>query len=341
MALIFCDSFDHYANADVLQKWTSQDASSSQSPSAGNGRRGTTSWRMTTARDMNKAVATQTTYVAGAAFKCASLPGSTVTIIAFKEGATVHATLRLAADGSLIVARNTTQLAASAAGVISAGAYFYLEFKAKIDNTTGTTEVWVNGAVVGALTLTGQDTQNAGTTSITIVTLSGITAVVVDWDDLYICDTTGGSPNDTFLGDVRVDAYLPNGNGNSSQLVGSDADSTDNYLLVDEASADGDTTYVESATASNKDTYLFGNMSHTPSVISGVQIVASAKKDDAGARSITTVTRSGGTDYDGATVALSTAYLMYMDVRGVNPNTSAAWTKTNFDSAEFGVKVAA
>jgi hypothetical protein len=340
MALVFCDSFDHYANADVLMKWTSQDSSSSQSPSAGNGRRSTASWRMTTARDMNKSVPSQTTYVAGAAFKCSGLPGATTTIISFKEGATIHATLRLGADGALIVARNTTQLATSAAGVISAGSYFYIEFKAKIDNTTGTTEVWVNGTAVGALTLTGQDTQNAGTASITVVTFSGVTALTIDWDDLYICDVTGGV-NDTFLGDVRVDVFLANGNGNSSQLVGSDADSTDNYLLVDEASQDGDTTYVESATAAQKDTYLFGNMSHTPSVISAVQIVATAKKDDAGARSITTVARSGGTDYDGATVALSTSYLMYMDVHDVNPNTVAAWTKTNFDSAEFGVKVAA
>lgn len=336
--LKFRDSFDHYATGDVLQKWTSQDSSGGQSISSGNGRRSTSSWRMTTSRQLNKAVPSQTGYVMGVAFKCSSLPGSTVSILQFNEGATTHIALRLAADGSLIVARNTTALATSSAGVITAGSYYYIELKAVIHDSTGTYAAHVNGGAL--LSGSGADTRNGGTGVITIVSINGITAQDTDWDDLYICDLTGGM-NDDFLGDVRVDAYLPNGNGNSSQLVGSDADSTDNYLLVDDATPDGDSTYVSSSTSGQKDTYGFANMSHTPASIYGVSVIASAKKDDAGSRSITTVTRSNGADTDGATQALSTSYIMYSDTLDEDPDTSAAWTKTAFNAAEFGVKVAA
>jgi hypothetical protein len=66
-----------------------------------------------------------------------------------------------------------------------------------------------------------------------------------------------------------------------------------------------------------------------------------AKKDDSGTRSICSVTRSGGSDTDGATQALSTSYLCYREISVTDPNTAAAWTRANLNSAEFGVKVAA
>ena len=65
---------------------------------------------------------------------------------------------------------------------------------------------------------------------------NGATTANYDYDDLYICDgtTVPGEPVNDFLGDVRVDTLYPNGNGNSSQWVGQDANSTDNYLNVDD-----------------------------------------------------------------------------------------------------------
>lgn len=161
-----------------------------------------------------------------------------------------------------------------------------------------------------------------------------------DFEDLYICDGSGSINND-FLGDMRVDCYLPNGNGNSSQLVGSDSNSTDNYQLVDETSQNGDSDYVQSSTVNNKDTYAVADMSHTPANIFGTQLNMIAKKDDSGTRSICSVCRSGGTDYDGDTQALGTTYVDYRQIRETDPATSSAWTRSNLNSAEFGVKVAA
>jgi hypothetical protein len=192
--------------------------------------------------------------------------------------------------------------------------------------------------------LTSQDTKNtanATANGVRLGTSASTPGADWDFDDLYICDGAG-STNNNFLGDCRVDAFAANGNGNSSQLTGSDGNSTDNYLLVDDATTiDDDTTYVEHATVGNKDTYACANMSHTPTSIFGVQVCANAKKDDAGAKSLCTVTRSGGADTDGATQALSTSYTYYREILEQDPNGPIAWTATNFNAAEFGIKVAA
>jgi hypothetical protein len=146
--------------------------------------------------------------------------------------------------------------------------------------------------------------------------------------------------NTDFLGDVRVQALLPTGNGNSSQLVGSDGNSTDNYLLVDEVPPNEDTDYVESATVNDKDTYVFGNLTPTTGTVFGVQIVAEARKTDAGVRSFKSVARLSATEADGPDTTLSTTYAFYMDKRDTKPG-GGSWTITNVNDAEFGVKVTA
>jgi hypothetical protein len=53
------------------------------------------------------------------------------------------------------------------------------------------------------------------------------------------------------------------------------------------------------------------------------------------------VIRSNSTDYDDSSQAIaSTDYLFINRISEVDPNTSAAWTDTNLNSAEFGIKVA-
>ena len=339
MVARFTDSFDHYVTADMGQKWTDP---ASATISSGNGRRSTASMRLTSWNSgPSVTLDSQATWVVGFALKFSALPSSTgAALVDLFDVGTSQVTLWLEIDGTLSVYRGSTFLGGSA-GALSVGVTYYVEFKATINDTTGAAEVRVNGATV--ITLTSIDTQrtaNATASQVSIVFSGDATSANVDIDDLVVCDGTG-SANNTFLGDRRVDAYLPSDNGNSSQLVGSDGNSTDNYLLVDETTANGDTDYVESSTVGNKDTYAVTDMTHTPSGISFVQINMVAKKDDAGARSIAAVTRSGGSDTDGATQALGTSYAVYREIRSTDPNTSAAWTKTNLNNAEFGAKCAA
>lgn len=337
--LRFIESWDHYASGDVLEKWSLVDTTiTGQSIGAGLGRRGSNGWTSTSnGRGLVKAIPSATTVIVGFALNMGGAPGSALNLVELREGASVHVGLQLNTDMSVSVLRGSTTLATSAAGVITASGYCFVELKALINDSTGTYEVRVNGANV--LSGSGADTRNSGTGVVSSVAIKFARGSQV-FDDLYICDGTGSVNND-FLGDVRVDAYFPNANGNSSQLTGSDGNSVDNYQLVDETTPNDDTDYVQSSTVNQKDTYGFQNMSHTPATINGVQIVINSKKDDSGLRSICSVTRSGGADTDGATQALSTSYAYYMQILEADPNTAAAWTPSGINSAEFGLKVAA
>jgi len=140
---------------------------------------------------------------------------------------------------------------------------------------------------------------------------------------------------------VQVFTSAPNGNGNSSDFVGSDADSTDNYLLVDDAGApDDDSTYVESSTPGDKDTYAFGNLPASAATVHAVGVKVIAKKIDVGAPDLIAVARSSTTEDDSPSLGVGTTYIARQGIFEEDPNTSAAWAPAAVDAAEFGIKVA-
>jgi hypothetical protein len=342
MALRLADSFDHYATAQLTRKWTTLDGS--PAISAGNGRRSTASLRMTSANNisLSKGFDSQATWIVGFAYRIASYNSTgPAPIMAVLDGTSIQIDVRLTNDGVLTVTRNGTTLTASSAGIIAPTITNYIELKTTIGNA-GSYELRVNGVAVASGT--GVDTQNTANATANVIRLGSATSTALftnaDYDDLYICDGTGSTNND-FLGDTRVDCFFANGNGNTSQLVGSDSNSTDNYLLVDETSVNDDTDYVQSATVSEKDTYAFANMTHSPSAIYGIQINMQANKTDSGLRSIQSVIRSGGSDTDGTARPMASSYNNYVQISETDPATAVAWTSSGFDAAEFGAKVAA
>lgn len=72
--------------------------------------------------------------------------------------------------------------------------------------------------------------------------------------------------------------------------------------------------------------------------IAGVVHQSYARKDDAGIRQIQQVCKSGGTVETSSTISLGSSYQYYQDILEQDPNTSATWTVSNFNSAQFGVK---
>lgn len=339
MALIFCDSFDHYATADLLAKYTLQNSTVTIAASGrfgsglvcqgGNG------------RYMARDIPAQTTYIAGFALKFSSSLNGTGVMFAFRESGTTHVDLRIDSGRHLFVTRNGTSLGSLGLTSLVPNAWYYIEIKVTINDTTGIVVVKING--VEEINLTSQDTRNAGSGVINqfaIGTVSTNNNFDPIFDDLYIADATGSSPTNDFLGDVRVEALFPNGNGNSSQFTGSDGNSTDNYLLVDETTPNGDTDYVEDLTVGDKDTYTFTNLTPTSGTVYGVQIIPSAKKTDAGTRQITNVARLSTTEVDSASAYnLSTAYQYYPEIREAKPG-GGTWSISDVNSAEFGFKVA-
>lgn len=336
MALVFMDGFDHYTT--LLQKWSTTNAN--PSITTGAARYGVNGFSANNqdAFAMTNSFTSNATWIVGVAVKLGGF--GTNRIFGLYDTGTVQVDLRYNASNILYVTRNGTTLGTGTTPLVN-GVWTYAELKVFINASTGTVDVRRNG--VSEIALTSQNTKNTTNATANAVRLGGDVGgggVYASFDDFYMCDGSGASPTDTFLGDVRVETLLPSGDGNSSQLVGSDGNSINNSLLVDEVAPNDDTDYVESSTVSDKDTYAFGNLTSTTGTVFGVQVLPWAKKTDAGTRSIVSVARLSGTEVDSATKTLSSSYSYLPDVREAKPG-GGVWTISDVNSAEFGVKVTA
>lgn len=336
--LLFMDGFDHYATADIAKKWTSQ-AGSISIGSAGRRLSGQLHITNNTS-SASKTLNANASWVIGFAFSASALPGSAVHIAALLDNGSQQCELRLNPDGTLSVTRAGAAVTNGTSVVaLSAGAYYYIEWKVTIADSisAGSCKVRINGVDVITVA-TGQDlkaTANAYATQVRIGNAT-VTNLTADYDDLYVCDQSGSTNND-FLGDCRVDTQFPNADGATTNFVTSSG--TTHYTLVDEA-APNSTDYVDSATVGDRDLYEFANLTAlATSAVYGVQVSTAAWKDDAGSRSIAVTARSASTNVDGATQALSTSQLYHSSIFETD-SASAAWTQSNVDAAQFGIKVA-
>lgn len=335
MSLLFMEGFDD--NLATLGKWTAYGTETYTTGRTGNAAR----WQNGTNNAMRKVVSAadeHATMTVGFAFKPdAAFTNAQLLEFISDTSATTHIQIGTNLNNAIVVRRGDgTVLGTSAVDIIVPGIFVYIEAKVVLHDSTGSVVVRVNSAIV--LNLTNIDTKNGGTKTVLegfrLLNQTGQTSQI---DDVYLTNGAG-VVNVGFLGDVSVETLFPNGNGNSSQLVGSDADSVDNYLLVDETTPNT-TDYVGSGTDDQKDTYAFTNLVHTVGSIRGVQTAMYAAKSDSGARSMAKVIRSGGTDFDGADKVLSTSFAAILEINENDPNTAAAWTIANVNAAEFGVKV--
>lgn len=349
MALLFCDSFDHYASATMAGKWSQGTiVTGADGVNIATGRFG--SGFNVTMSNVTPGASTYagrqidgmsaTTVIAGFAYFWVTQTTHDTIIFALREGTTNHLEIRRNSAQQLYVSRNGTQIAIGSAA-LSPSVWHYVELKAIINSSTGLAQLRINGVQVA--TFSG-NTRNGGSGVVNAVMIGPGPSTSIPGtlnytlDDLYICDDTGAAPNNTFLGDIRVEALFPNGNGNSSQWVGSDADSTDNYLLVDETPA-STADYVGSSTVGDKDTYNYTSITPLVGTIHGAQIIPYAAKTDAGTRTIVNVARSGSSESDSSSRTLTTTALYYPTISELNPATGLAWTVTEINAAEFGTKV--
>lgn len=173
---------------------------------------------------------------------------------------------------------------------------------------------------------------------------SGCTIV----DDFYVLNGAGSVMND-FIGDVRIMALWQQGNGALSDFVGSDGNSTDNYLLTRWDHPGG--SYVQAATVGATDTYdfqpieeLFAGSAPTidPATTSvlGVSVSGQAiKTDSVATKKVAAVARqAGGTIAEGsqATIETTTSYVTGLFER--KPDGSP-WTLADLNAAEFGLRI--
>lgn len=251
-------------------------------------------------------------------------------------GATSHLSLTVNSSGNLRLLRGGTELLISESAGFT-NAWHFIEVRATIDNSTGICQVRVDGATSPLFDFSG-DTRNGGTnTTIDRVRFaSSGSNSTVRFTDVYLLDTSGSAPLNTWLGDLRVDALAPSGAGNSTGWTPSAGSNWDCVEEVPEATAD----YVSATDSGTEDLYALADMDTTVADVLAVKVQHYAQKSDAGASSIVPVLRYSGTDYDGDSVALATSWAKTDQTWTTNPGTSEAWTRSQVDALEAGMKVA-
>lgn len=252
------------------------------------------------------------------------------------DNTTQGMTLRVSTTGQIRVYRGTTSLAQSAVGVITFGAWHYIEFKVKCNGSTGTYEVRVGGVVV--VSASGVNTKAGSNDYHDRVRLTfEFGTGTVRFDDWYVCDSTGSVNND-FLGNCRIVAVFPDGDDVAGWDTASGAG--DHYLDVDENPMDDDATYVEDATTGHKDLYDYTAMEAGLGAIKGLVIKTTCRETDAENFDLVTPIKSGVTEDDDSAQAIGTTdFTTKVRISETDPNTASAWIGSDVDAAKFGVKV--
>jgi hypothetical protein len=373
MALLFMDSFDHYAFADFTTKWTSFIGGYNGTEASGivatAGRRGGSAVRFQTTGTSAGAVGgalltlqpTSNKIVVGFAFTSVSTFlawaiantgaegngfGTPPCLLNVRNAGVAQAWIRLNTDGTLSAMRPTSGSASVTIGPPTSASlvqavYTYIEIAMTIDATVGAVAIRFNGVTV--MNQTGVNTVGFGTAlnawnAIRIGPMGftgALPNVEIRYDDLYVLDGSGAAPWNTFLGDCRVEAMSPSGPGANTGWTPS---AGANWQCVDDAAPNGDADYTAAATAGLTDTFATQDLLAAGTTVYGVQHCLSAKKADAGAASLAPVIRHGGTDYPGAVLNPNTGYNVLMQIAQVNPGTSAQWTMADFNAAEFGYR---
>lgn len=334
MTVILTEGFEINGGADVSpERWTSASVSAQTSPRTG-------------ARNVRSPVLIKTVdpadehayFCAGAGYLGGYNVQATLITLGSDNNATSHVYIRREVGGAISLVVKGIVVGTSAAGVISSSTYHYFELCALLSDTVGTADFYVDGATAPTLTFSG-DTKNGGTK--TVFDSFGFHGGSFQHiDDIYCANGAGSAPFNGRLYDLRCWPVPPNGNGNYSQLVGSDGNSTDNYLHVDEAGASPSSAdYNGSATDGQKDTYAFPNLVPTSGVIADVRHGFWGVKSDSGPKSLRSVARVNSTDYTGADKALALSQTSYSQRYQINPDTGNPWTVAEINAAEFGVEV--
>lgn len=347
--LIFSDSFDDRATAQLVQGWT-QVITGFSDPTihATAGRRSTqclmlqrtfpgagTEVRVTLNPGDNHVIIGMA-YNPASAFSHSVSSDTDSSLFRLRHNGVTQCWAVMGNDGRIRVYQGTNVLRYTSNVVMTQGQYAYVEFDILVHASAGSISVWVNG--VRDSTITGINTgANSTWSEFCMGTINGPNGIVWYVDDLYICDGTGARLNAP-LGDTRVDATRPNAAGTTSQFTRSTG--ADQWATIDEALSNADTDYNSSAIADQLDTLHFPTPPLAPTdMVHAVVVKLQARKTDAGASQLQGVTRVSGMDYlSTAIVAPGTTYNVHRFLFPHNPATVLPWTVPDIDMAEFGYK---
>lgn len=290
-------------------------------------------------------------WIVSFAFKLDATPGIVFPLLWFgdaEDGAMLSLSTTSTGGLSLRRGSNLATELASYAGPIGTD-WMYLEVKVTFHASTGSFEIRHRPSTFAATApttiMSGSNVNTTGTGAVRpyeIGLASDGTPTQhpsFSYDDFVVMNTQGTLNND-FLGDISFLRVRPNAVGDESDFDRSTG--AVNYVLVDEDAQDEDTSYVESTTANDQDFYHFEDIEAAwVDEIHAVLARPVLKKSEAGSRTVRLQVLSGGTTTSASTLAPSITYTRLDQVWETDPDTSAAWTISGFNAAQFGLQVVA
>lgn len=226
-----------------------------------------------------------------------------------------------------------TVVGTSAQDLIPAKSWRHVETEVIFSTTVGEARVWVEGVLV--LELTGINTTSTGNDCAQVAFKnkpSNTTVYTTTYvKDLFIRDGLG-TANNGQIGPCTV-YYRPPTSDVSSGWTSTGAS---DFGVVDE-SPPNDTDYISADDTLPAPSIM--EMDDLPGdvvAIRGIVTVARALKTDSGDGNLQVSLSPNGIDWDtGADNAVSTTESYYHDVSELSPDTGAAWTPTEFNSARI------
>lgn len=326
----FCDSCASYDDTTgMLRVWDNNLGSPTYSATGGKNNGPSISMAYSIsgvfARYISKNVASSVDYLVQVRFKVTAINTASQAFLGFySPNNTVQVSIGQNTLGQLILYRGTSTLLATGTTALSINTEYHIEVAVSIADSNGTVKVWLNGAATPEIDYTGDTRSDSGSDQISKITLGQFYTGTVYYCDFIAID------DDTQQGELTVNNLKPSGAGTYTQW---DPSTGSNYSCVSDLN---DSTSISTSVDGEKDSYAFANLPASVSSVIGVQLVQHAKKSDSGTMNLKPLCISGVTESAGSAVALTTSITAILTQYAVDPNTSAAWTPTNLNAAEFG-----
>lgn len=353
MALILIEEYRRYAavadvgtdNDDLTTQWS---VDGSIALSASGGRFGEQALQVqATARQelirLGSGVVSGSTLIVGFAMKWeGSQSGNVVSrtnlLICRTSAAANHWTIQIGQGGTVYILNAADTILQAYPMAIQSGCWHYLEVKVSMLDS-GTFNLKVDGELV-VNGLSGDFRSGTGNTS-TIEQLSfrgneGDTYL----SDIIVMDGSGSTFND-YKGDMRFEAAVPDADGGTTQWTPS---ASTNVSCIDDAlgAYNDDTDYISEGTTDDINLASHGTISASNATSVFFAAVFALSRSDGAGDKIALVAESNAVVSAGADLALigttATAYRWRKGYFEQDPNTAAAWTIANINSAFFGVK---
>lgn len=346
----FLDSFDHYATADLLQKWASK--SGTVEIDADGGRRNSGGLVITPGAGARvlKSVSASSHITMGFAVKVAAaeVTADKMNILAALWNNNTPQLLLTILPSTYYLQvwrheyngtwpdRNAAVLLGTSVNPLTLDSWQHLELGVYLNNT-GTFELRVNGSNAVGIAETNADTYYTGVcnaVSLGAPPLGGSAGQqyygLGTFDDLRVAF----GDELAWKGDRRID------------YIDLSADSSPQDWTVSTGNAwealNGNGENIQSSTVGHVSRFELANLGFTPNIIDTVQIVAQAQKSDSGNRAVSLLSArytEGWTEDSSADSYLTEALAMHTAEFPTDPVTGVAWTESGLNEMVVGVEL--